>query len=65
MGPMRTVAMSDLVDCLEDFPAAHLSGNTTSVQAVIIDSAAAVNMLKTGPATKTFLDFANQQFWLI
>ena len=47
MGSIRTGAKSDLVD-------------TPAVQAVIIDGASAVNMLKPGPATKTFLDFANQ-----
>ena len=62
MGYMRTVAKSDLVDCLEDLAAAHQSGNTLAVQAMVIDIAAAVNMLKPGPATKTFLDFDNQRF---
>ena len=60
MGSNRTGAKSDLADCLEDLAAAHPSGNTPAVQAVIIDGASAVNMLKPGPATKTFLDFANQ-----
>ena len=63
MGSMRTDTKSDLVDCLEDLAAAHLSGNAPTGQAVIIDSAAAVSMLKPGSATKTFLDFANQQFF--
>ena len=60
MGSIRTGAKSDLVDCLEDLAAAHPSGNTPAVQAVIIDGTSAVNMLKPGPATKTSHDFANQ-----
>ena len=62
MGSMRAGAKSDLVDFLEDLAAAYPSGNTTAVQVVITDSAAAVNMLEPGPATKTSLDFANQHF---
>ena len=55
-------AKSDLLD-LEDLAAAHLATFLLNIQAVIIDSAAVVSMLKPGPATKTFLHLANQQFF--
>ena len=55
-------AKSDLVD-LEDLAAAHLATLLLDIQAVIIDSAAVVSMLKPGTATKTFLHLANQQFF--
>ena len=56
------LVLTALVDCLEDIAAAYPSVNTPAVQTVIIDSARAVSMLKPGPATKTFFDFANQHF---
>ena len=54
-GYMRTVAKSDLVDCLENLAAAHLSDNTLAVQAMVIDIATAANMLKPGPVAKSDL----------
>ena len=56
------LSLTALVDCLEDIAAAYPSGNTPAVQTVIIDSARAISMLKPGPATKIFLDSANQHF---
>ena len=50
---------------MEDLAAAHLSDNTLAVPAMVIDIAAAANMLKPGPATETFLDFDNQRFLTI
>ena len=61
MGKLRTGTKSDLVDCLEDLVPTQENAPNPTVQVIIIDGAAIVNMLRPG-AAKTFSDYAKQVF---
>ena len=59
-GDLRQIVKSDLLKCLE-----NLTENTSitpSVEAMLIDGAALVNILKPSGACKTFSDYANQVY---
>ena len=61
MGKLRTGTKSDLVGCLEDLVPTQENAPNPTVQVIIIDGAAIVNMLRPG-AAKTFSDYAKQVF---
>lgn len=61
MGKLRTGTKTDLVDCLEDLVPSQEMVSSPTVQVIIIDGAALVNMLRPD-AAKTFSDYAQQLF---
>ena len=61
MGKLRSGTKSDLVHCLEDLATTQMNAPTPTVQVMIVDGAAAVNMLRPGTA-KTFSDYEKQVF---
>ena len=61
MGKLRTGTKSDLVGCLENLVPSQENPSHPTVQVIILDGAAVVNMLRPG-AAKTFSDYAQQVF---
>lgn len=60
-GDLRSGNKADLLTCLEDLSSSTTSTESPSVDAVLLDGAAIVNMLKPGHAT-TFSEYAEQVF---
>ena len=61
MGKLRSGTKSDLVGCLVDLAPTQMNAPNPTVQVMIIDGAAVVNMLRPGTA-KTFSDYGKQVF---
>ncbi|KAK1898363.1 Hexokinase-1 [Dissostichus eleginoides] len=61
MGKLRTGTKSDLVGCLEDLIYLQQNASHPTVQVIILDGAAVVNMLPPG-AAKKFFDYAQKVF---
>ena len=60
-GKLMTGNKADLLGLLEALVSSHDTGSHPTVEAVILDGAAIVNMLRPGNA-RTFSDYAEQKF---
>ncbi len=61
MGKLRSGTKSDLVRCLENLAPSQMNSSNPTLQVLIIDGAAVVNMLRPGTA-KTFSDYEKEVF---
>ena len=61
MGKLRSGTKSDLVRCLENLAPSQMNSSNPTLQVLIIDGAAVVNMLRPGTAN-TFSDYEKEVF---